>query len=102
MFNKTGGSEKFFNLSFIHPDTRWVLGAPLCSITSFSITANPVFPRISSVDTVVTNNLIKQNTVVAAIAVMDNGRIVHAAGYGLKDMARQTPVTTNTVFRWAS
>ena len=37
-----------------------------------------------------------------AIAVTDQGRLVHAAGYGYADLAQATPVTPQSLFRIAS
>jgi N-acyl-D-amino-acid deacylase len=37
-----------------------------------------------------------------AIAVTDQGRLVHAAGYGYADLAQSTPVTPQSLFRIAS
>ena len=38
----------------------------------------------------------------AAVAIVENGQIVFAKGYGVADKAKQTPVTPDTVFRAAS
>lgn len=45
---------------------------------------------------------IKPNGTGAAVAVAQNGEIVHANGYGLANIEWNIPITTDTVFRLAS
>ncbi|REL33803.1 class A beta-lactamase-related serine hydrolase [Rhodohalobacter sp. SW132] len=59
-------------------------------------------PTISEVDKVVQDEIIKQNIPGAAVAVVKDGEIVHANGYGHTSLSRNEPITANTVFRWAS
>jgi len=58
--------------------------------------------EIPALNTVVENELTNQNVLGGAVAVVRNGRIVHARGYGFTSPTRTTRVTTDTVFRWAS
>lgn len=44
----------------------------------------------------------RQKVVGLALAVIRDGRIAHVAGYGYADREKQVPVSTNTMFRWAS
>ena len=48
------------------------------------------------------DEMAKQNIVGMAVAIVRNGRIDYAKGYGHTDLGRTQPVTTNTIFRWAS
>ena len=57
---------------------------------------------LNAVDRVVEDELIKQNIVGGAVAVIRNGKVVHANGYGHKTLARRTKINRNTSFRWAS
>ncbi|NCA21870.1 MAG: class A beta-lactamase-related serine hydrolase [Crocinitomicaceae bacterium] len=49
------------------------------------------------------NSLIKQNKVVgSSIAIVDNGEIVYATGYGFSDLANKTKANENTIYRIGS
>ena len=48
------------------------------------------------------DEMAKQNIVGMAVAIVRNGRIDYARGYGHTDLERTQPVTTDTIFRWAS
>ena len=74
-----------------------------CSFIHQSYARTPVnYPTISAVDVAVEEELIMQNTVGAAIGVVKNGQIVHLQGYGHTSLNRDIPITTQTIFRWAS
>ncbi len=55
-----------------------------------------------AVDIAVLAELEKQEVVGAAVGILYEGEIVYVRGYGLADRKRRTPVTTATVFNWAS
>jgi len=57
---------------------------------------------LATVDDVVEEEMIKQEIVGCAVGVVQNGIITHVKGYGHTNRLRSTPVSTNTVFRWAS
>lgn len=44
----------------------------------------------------------KQDTVGAAVGIIDKGEVVFLEGFGLSDREKTLPVTTKTQFRWAS
>ena len=54
------------------------------------------------VDAAVSAEKAKQQAVGVAIGIIRGGRIVHLRGFGWADREAQIPVTTNTMFRWAS
>ncbi|MEP6939195.1 MAG: serine hydrolase domain-containing protein [Rudaea sp.] len=58
--------------------------------------------RAAAVDAAVLGELRRQDAVGVAIGVIENGRIVYVKGYGLADREHALPVTTETMFRWAS
>lgn len=58
--------------------------------------------EIAAVDRAVKAELQKQAGVGAALGIIRGGKIVLLKGYGLADRERVLPVTTNTLFRWAS
>lgn len=59
-------------------------------------------PTLSIVNQIAKDEMIKQELVGLAIGVVQNGRITHLNGYGHMDEERRVPVTTSTVFSWAS
>lgn len=59
-------------------------------------------PFLASVDEVVEDQMAKQEIYGCAVGVVQNGKIVHVKAYGHHDRLRKKPVTTNTIFRWAS
>ena len=59
-------------------------------------------PEIESLNAIIEHELRYQNILGGAVAVVRNGRIIHAKGYGFTSLQRDVPVTTDTVFRWAS
>lgn len=54
------------------------------------------------IDTVVLDEMARQNIVGMAVGIVKNGNIYYAKGYGHADLARKMPITTNTIFRWGS
>ncbi len=60
------------------------------------------FPRQDYIDSIVIEEMINQNIPGIAVGVFENGSLIHLAGYGVTDIESQTPVTTGTLFRWAS
>jgi serine beta-lactamase-like protein LACTB, mitochondrial len=56
----------------------------------------------AAVDAAVKAEMEKQQIVGAAVGVIQDGVIVHLKGYGLADREAKAPVTTDSVFNWAS
>ncbi|NNJ98443.1 MAG: beta-lactamase family protein [Gammaproteobacteria bacterium] len=56
----------------------------------------------AQIDALVRDEMAKQNIVGMAIAIVKNGAIAYAKGYGHTDLGRTQVVTTDTIFRWAS
>ena len=56
----------------------------------------------SRLDDVVLDEMNRQGVVGMAVGIIRNGKIYFARGYGYEDLAASKPVTTSTVFRWAS
>ncbi len=84
-------------------------------ITAFAVIASVIFissgakndknaalPFLSNVDKVVEDQMTKQEIYGCAVAVVENGKIVHVKAYGHHDRLRKKPISTSTVFRWAS
>ena len=59
-------------------------------------------PQVTAIDTAILGEMAKQEAVGAALGIIQGGRIVYLKGYGLADREQKIPVTTNTMFRWAS
>ncbi|NRA56764.1 MAG: beta-lactamase family protein [Phycisphaerales bacterium] len=55
-----------------------------------------------AVDEAVRAEMARQELVGVAVGVIREGRVVYTAGYGLADRENKVPVTTETMFRWAS
>ncbi|MEQ2005221.1 MAG: serine hydrolase domain-containing protein [Limisphaerales bacterium] len=58
--------------------------------------------RADAVDDLMTVELARQNIPGVALAVVKDGKVVKAEGYGLANVAEKTPVQAETVFRIAS
>ena len=56
----------------------------------------------AAVDEAVAEQIEEQGLVGVAVGLLHGGEIVYLKGYGLADRERRTPVTTATVFNWAS
>ncbi len=56
----------------------------------------------AAVDEAVVEQIKEQGLVGVAVGLLYEGEIVYLKGYGLADRERRTPVTTATVFNWAS
>lgn len=59
-------------------------------------------PIAMSVDNAVAAQLKKQAIVGAAVGIIQKGEIVYLKGYGQADREKDAPVTTRTIFNWAS
>ena len=55
-----------------------------------------------AVDTAMRDEMKQQELVGLAVGVIQNGRVEYLKGYGWADREKQTPVTRQTLFRWAS
>lgn len=80
---------------------------PLLLLGSFSFcfgqNSNSISEKIKFKIDSAYNSLIKQNKVVgASIAIVDNGEIVYATGYGFSDLANKTKANENTIYRIGS
>lgn len=56
----------------------------------------------NAVDAAITAEMMRQEAMGVAVAVIRNRQIVHLRGFGHADLEANAPVTTNTMFRWAS
>jgi CubicO group peptidase (beta-lactamase class C family) len=54
------------------------------------------------IDAIVLDEMARQNIVGMAVAVVKNGELYYARGYGYQDLDHMRPVTTETIFRWGS
>lgn len=88
------------------PGTPWMFQYDLTGETPgfwfFLESDPPPPPRMAGLDDIVIDEMIKQNIPGIAVGVFKDGALIHLAGYGVTDIESQTPVTTNTLFRWAS
>jgi D-alanyl-D-alanine carboxypeptidase len=78
--------------SSLQPSAR-VVGAPI---------VRPDSPLRARIDSVVGAALVGRQIPGAAVAVLRHDTLVHAAGYGVANIATKAPVTTETVFQIAS
>lgn len=75
--------------------------APLVAAGAIPISGTPV-PAMSSYDTLATRLMAKYEIPGGAIAVVKDGRLVFAHGYGWSDLDRKTTVEPASLFRVAS
>ena len=54
------------------------------------------------VDQAMLRELAEQELIGLAVGIISNGKILHINTYGLADRENNTPITRNTMFRWAS
>jgi len=67
------------------------------------VTASAVQAQASSqIDAIVFDEMARQEIVGMSVGIIKDGRIYYAMGYGYEDLDGIKPVTTNSVFRWAS
>ena len=69
---------------------------------AFIAQANRLVAQTDRVDDVITAEMRRQNIPGLSLAVLEGGRIIKAKGYGVADIARQTPATPKTVYKIAS
>jgi CubicO group peptidase (beta-lactamase class C family) len=65
--------------------------------------AQPLAPeKAAAVDAAVQAEMQKEQVVGMAIGIIEKGQLQYLKGYGLADREKNIPVTTDTMFRWAS
>ncbi len=72
---------------------------------SFAQTAAPVqiaADLAKAVDSAVQAEMARQQAVGVAIGIIRDGRVAYIQGYGFEDRENNIPVTSRTLFRWAS
>ncbi len=83
----------FFLFSFFGAVASWGRG-PI---------ALPLAPdKAAAIDAAVQSEMQKEQVVGMAIGIIEKGQIEYLKGYGLADREKNVPVTTETMFRWAS
>jgi CubicO group peptidase (beta-lactamase class C family) len=65
---------------------------------------NNVLPpaQAAAVDDAIQAEMTRQQVVGVAVGIIRDGQVVYLKGYGQADREQRTPVTTETVFNWAS
>lgn len=79
-----------------------VLVAALVAMTSQSISAAPARDDIADLDAFITQALKDYQVPGAAVAVVKDGQVVLAKGYGVRDISKPDKVDENTIFQLAS
>ncbi len=80
---------------FLHSSScRIVLNDP-SNVTTVSLSD-------SDIDTIIESEMAKQNIVGISVGIVENGQVTKTKAYGHKNQLRTDPITTNTVFRYAS
>lgn len=84
-----------------------LLGFATLLLITFSLPAQTTEPKLSPaqiarVDAAVKKEMEKQGLVGVAVGVLQQGNIVYLQGYGLADREKKLPVTTQSIFNWAS
>lgn len=83
------------------------LVAGLLLVASSAFAAVPIdkplgATQVAAVDAAVQAEIDRQQLVGVAVDILRDGQIVFVKGYGLADRENKSPVTTETVFNWAS
>lgn len=77
----------------------------VCFVSNFEAQCAPEqSPSVNAaaVDAVVLKEMKDQKIVGLAIAIIGKGEVLYSKGYGYADLENPTPVSTKTVFNWAS
>lgn len=83
------------------PIARWLLIAlPLLCLTGLIL--SPIGVRADALDDYVQAQMQKQHVPGLALEVVQSGKVVKQKGYGLADVERAVPVTSDTVFEIGS
>jgi CubicO group peptidase (beta-lactamase class C family) len=93
-------TSRFF-LALLIALATMISGPPLGARGEIQATGQPA-PRLAAFDALVTRLLQKYEVPGAALAVVKNGHLVLARGYGLADVERNEPVQPDSLFRIAS
>jgi serine beta-lactamase-like protein LACTB, mitochondrial len=81
----------------------FLISGKISSADDAAIKSTSLAPaKAEAVDAAVRAEMERQQLVGAAVGVIEDGQIVYLKGYGLADVEKQTPVTSETVFNWAS
>ena len=81
---------------------RWLLGGCLLAAAAHAEDAAPTRLRGTALDQEVTRLMRAAHVPGLALAVIEDGKIVHLRAYGQRDTARQLPLTVDTVMYAAS
>lgn len=79
--------------------------AMVCGMTSLAVAQTaPLLDEdvTSAVDQAIEEQMRQDQAVGLALGIIRDGEIVYLQGYGLADRDQNVPVTTRTMFRWAS
>lgn len=77
-----------------------ILAIFLSFLVSFSALADDI--DTAEVEQRIEQLMLRPEMTGLAVAIVEDGEIIFAKGYGLKDRSRHEKVTEHTVFRWAS
>src|SRR5262249_7353032 len=88
------------------PARRWslLLVVVLAGPGLAQVPAGKALPaaKAKAVDDALAAEMGKQQIVGLAVGILHDGELVYLKGYGLADRERKEPVTSKTLFRWAS
>jgi len=92
-----------FSASFVSALTIAVISLAVATANGRAEVKIAIDPKLAEqVDPPVQAEMDAQKLVGCAVGLVRDGRIVFLKGYGLADREQQVPVTTKTMFRWAS
>jgi len=78
------------------------VAAPAVAQPPSTVTPARVAAAVAEADAIVADALARTGVPGLALAIVHGDRVVHLAGYGIRDLASGAPVTTGTVFQLAS
>lgn len=74
----------------------------LVLVAGLGLQAAPAADVSATIDQIVEQEMARQGAVGIAVGAVKDGMVIHTKGYGFADRERDIPVTTSTMFRWAS
>lgn len=89
-------------LSVLRQGWRWMVCSGLCALVSFSAAAAPLSKVLPEFDRQVTAIFGAYHIPGAAVAVVQNGKVVYVKTLGVGSVQARNPVNEHTVFRLAS
>src|SRR4051812_36502375 len=74
------------------------LASAVVAMATIASTASTQVPTAAQLDSVITKAVAEKHIVGLSVGVMNNGRVLLAKSYGVRDISSKSPVTPKTMF----